>query len=408
MSAVDQTMFSASFNQRQLRSALGREKYGQIMSVFFHSAERGGYRKDLTKAYILRKETIDWLDAAWAGNSSVEVFDHISGRRVDRSQLPSNGILRSSHVSAEIPAFIDLDLSDVDQRIAVVAETLRTGSVGLHQIRRVTIGLRWLMQVRQWTRLLGGIPNYYADYSVGEKRESGSGRLFGIGSCHPQRLVKSARSVIYAGRGWFDYDWTAAHPTMLIALADSLGVEMPFLEAHLLDRDRISERLAEDLDIQVSRIKRLVNSSVYSIPLTRSPRYALRKILGSVEAVERLQENLWYLAIRNDVKDAVGPILRHLTAGNLIINAAGKSRKIKIRGSTKTRRNKLMSHVLTGLEAWALREVVENTEGVLVLAHDGFVSTRKQSAESIENHIRSESKKKLGFELTLKLKETML
>lgn len=404
---VDQIMFGASFNQRTLRSALGRDKYRQVMSVFFRSVDHVGHAEGLTKAYVLRQDVVEWLDAEWAGNSEVEVYDHNSGRRVDRSMLPVNGIIRSSYVSTNIPAFIDLDLNDLHHRINELDAQLRAG-VKLHQVRKATIGLRWLRQVRQWTRLLGGIPNYYADYSVGDRPDSGSGRLFGIGPCHPQRLVKAARSVIYRDRGWFDYDWTAAHPNMLVALAGSVGVEMPFLEAHLLDRDEIAERLAEDLDIQSSRIKRLVNSSVYSIPLSSSPRFAMRKMLGSAEALDKLKENLWYLALRQDVREAIGPVLRDAISGNRIINAVKKSRTIKPRGKRKTPRNKLLSHLLTGLEAWTLREVIENREGIQVLAHDGFVCSMRLNTAEIENHIRDKSREKLGFELNLKLKETPL
>ena len=406
--AFEQMMSASAFTARELRKGLGGSTgdYTKYMRLFFDFVPgNSGYSRNrrITKGYVLKPSTVAVLNDCWRSTEPGVVVDD-TGRPLDSTFYPANGLDGVSS-SITVPALITLDRVQLNERITAEETAAAAIGDGLMKIpvrARHAVALRWLYLVRKWVITFGGVPNCYRD--VRKDGSLGSGRLFGIGELHLQRLKKTARRLCYHGTGWWDYDFVACHPRLFLNLANAVDHECPFLRDYLDHRATISEEWAEDLDLPTSKIKRLINAMIYGQPISESPHSSLCQLIGK-DGVQRVKQNLYYAAIWGEIREARTIIIDRHTKGDVVINAVGRERRpLGNEKGKRTRATKLLSHILNGYERWALEIACGERDDVLVLMHDGWVSRTERNTKEIGRQIRKQSKKRFSFQLHLKVK----
>jgi hypothetical protein len=389
------------------------KKYLRPFWIFDDYNQACSKRKRITKAYLLKDDALKTLNDAWKSNAAAEIIDTESGTILTRGDFPANGVMRSSYSSITIRSIIPISLPRIDHLIVTEEAAQRDvyGS-GLRydlQLRRVK-ALRYLYQARHWVRLLDGLPNLYADH-FGTDPTEGNGRLWGIGGFHLQRLPRTARAMLYGGTGWWDFDFRACHASILLSLARAYGLETPWFDDYMSNREQINEWISEDIDVPVWKMKRVMNSTIYGQPLSKSSRSSLLQTLGSGAAVDELKIHLYYRMLRDELKDVIRPavIAKHLKRKE-IVNVVGKVRPLEEEDAKnpgtykKVPARKLLSHILTGYEAWALNTVCSNQTDLIVLMHDGWLSEQGRDTAALEADIQRQSKAVFGFSLDLQIK----
>ncbi len=411
-SRMEQQLFGVGISVLELRSKLGAADgvYRKIMAEFFDfNARNAGYssRGRQTKCYLLSVAAIARLDACWSDESSAEIVDGWSGGLARRDRLPVNGVVRTSFSKLRVPSLIGFQLEDVNARVSRLEQILGAGGgLLVGRVRAETIALRWLYAVRKWIRCVGGVLNTYADYREDAPKSSGSGRLFGLGQLHLQRLPRSARAHLFAGTGWSDYDFVSCHPTILRSMGRSYELDHPLLDDYVENRLQVAEELAEDLEIPIGKVKRLVNALFYGMSLSTRKTSALAGIVGSFETRRRVCRSLYIVALRAEIRSIRSEAIKRHTTGRTLVNAVGKRLALRERTGESDRATppkRLLSFVVTGVEAWALNAICEGRTGVLVLSHDGFLSADEVDTVAAERRIKELSEAELGMRLELKL-----
>lgn len=371
--------FSSAFSSRMLRTGLGGahadyQKYLHPFWIFEDGNEGYSKKGKITKAYLLKNSALDSLNNQWSGSSTAEIVDRDTGDALSRKDFPNNGICRSYRSSITIRSIIPYPIDKIDTLIAKEeAEQADVHGSGLpfHLRRRRVRALRYFYQARHWIRLLDGMPNLYADYFE-DDHTALNGRLWGIGGFSLQRLPRDARSLLYSGTGWTDFDFISCHGSILHSLARAYGLETPFFDDYMASREEINDLIAQDINISTGKMKRVMNATIYGQPLSKSPHMSLLSTIGGA-AIDALTNHLYYRMMRDEIINVIRPvvILNHVR-GDVVVNAAGKERKVVEKdsrnGQTKAvPPRKLLSHILTGYEAWALDRVCRNTKDLIAL-----------------------------------------
>lgn len=415
---LDQAQFGVAFEATRLRAGLGGSTgdYKQYLRPFFFFREdNGGYavqrgasgtieRPGTTKLYLLRPEAVALLDAHWFGDSDFEVRDDTTGVALCTDDLPENGVCRTSFSTLRVPALIPFDLGYIDGLIRQERRRTDPGANFVGWRRARALSLRHLARVRQWVRVLGGVPNLYADYR-GEPTD-GNGRLNGVGALHLQTLPKAARRILYSGTGWWDYDFKACHWTILLALCRGHGIDAPVVEDYVEGKREIDSLLAEGLDVPGGKAKRLMLATIFGATPTLNSRSALLPIL-QWPGLRRLGEHLYWIWLYDTLKRVRRQLVDLHTVDGLVVNAVGKVTPRQIPGpsgkpvnvSTKT----LLSHILTGVEAWAVNAVCENATDLLVVIHDGWVAATRWDARRLEQRLVHLGRERFGYSVPLRI-----
>lgn len=407
--ALSSSLFASTFSARDLRNNLGgaHADYQKYLRPFFDFIEQNqGYNKQrgLTKGYLLRPATLTELRECWAGDGTVEVVDENTNKTFTVADLPQNGICQTSYSKLQIRSLVTFPQEHIDKIITEeeAAQIDEYGS-GLHisQRRRRVKALRHLYRVRQWVRCLGGVPNLYADYKA-DPTDS-NGRLYGIGDVHLQRLPRAARKLLYRGTGWWDFDFEACHWSILHSLAKGYGLDTPVLDDYLGERKALNEQIAEDLEVPVAKMKRVMNSTLYDQPLSKSPHTSLYSTIGP-DAIDRLVEQDYYLWLRDELKSVIRPVIlaNHLR-GDFVVNAVGKELSMTAAGKNTPAR-KLLSHILTGYEAWALNVVCDKQHDLIALMHDGWVTENPRDKQQLQQLVSNQATNQFRLPITLSIK----
>ena len=151
--------------------------------------------------------------------------------------------------------------------------------------------------VRDWV-----IREYGAELNTKFRYEDRSNRLW-----HPIQNIKSRfRRDIMTEHGYsYDYDISCCAPTLILRHAQELGLDewQPAIQEYLVDRDRIRKELACDVDVEVGKIKVLINSLFCGARLGCNPQYSLSELFDHDRAVIMcLQQHPFITQLRADIK----------------------------------------------------------------------------------------------------------
>ena len=204
-------------------------------------------------------------------------------------------------------------------------------------------------------------------------QEVASGRIFGSGLCL-QNVVREVRQA--ALRGCYDYDISNAHPTIIVQLADRIGLAMPAMQRFLDNKKLIRETIARDVGITVAEAKQSLISICYGVRRSLYSESTIPELIG-VERAKLLYQHPEWAGLVDEVRAVRDPIIRSMKRHmGRLVNPFGKS---MVTGKGKARKiDSEFAHIVQGCEAWALNAIIDayGFDSLLLLVHDGWIANR--------------------------------
>lgn len=222
--------------------------------------------------------------------------------------------------------------------------------------------------------------------------ESSSGRLYarGINLQTAPKVVKES-----ALAGLWEYDFSNCHYTILTQMAAQYGYQCSAIEDYLANKRATRRQIAETVGITEDQTKTCLLAILYGARRSERPEDAIPEVIG-VEAARRLYEVTQFAALKADIANARRAILRGhpRTRKGWIKNIMGKS----IGGQKAP--EKILAHLIQGVEAKALKTVIESHGNcVVLLQHDGFATTMQLDAKAIEDAVENATGYRLSLEV---------
>lgn len=226
-------------------------------------------------------------------------------------------------------------------------------------------------------------------YIMHRYAEAKSGRLYakGVSLQTTPRLIRQA-----ALHGLYEYDFENCHYSIFSQLAARYGFEAEGI-AHYLDNKReVREQIAREVGISLEQVKMCLLAIMYGARANTWHENAIPNEIGPINA-NSLYQHPVFKAIAQDIREGRRVILDNWpTRRSTLLNDIGK----RIKKSEPPERK--LAHLLQGIEAKALRAVIEAMpHDVLLLMHDGFVTNRRINIRDMERVVREET----GYRLSL-------
>ncbi len=217
--------------------------------------------------------------------------------------------------------------------------------------------------------------------------ESDSGRLVAQGILNLQTCHREVRKACLPGH--YDYDIECCHYALLANLANRQGFATPCIDAYVKDKRKLR------LEVQMAcgrsqgsyeAAKEIITALLYCAPLSASPQGAIAKVVGT-EGAARICQIGPLADLYAEMKEARTAVLEafrpEVERYARITNAAGRRMPTK-----DMRRSQLLSHILTGEESEVLKVAIAFASADMVLlAHDGFVTTQPIDKAALEAKI---------------------
>ncbi|MBS9404811.1 hypothetical protein KG088_14325 [Halomonas sp. TRM85114] len=232
--------------------------------------------------------------------------------------------------------------------------------------------------------------------------ESKAGRLYAMGHVNLQRCVGEVRRL--ALQGCYDVDIENCHWSLLSQMAMRIGIDTPNISYYLDNKKLLRNQIAGFAGITIDDAKFVLISLIYGAVLRcRGSRESFDDKKNAIEAelgrdvVERLATHPMLQGLLEDLRKASCVVVEYYTKqtkkkGGVVVNDAG--REISISKSEP----KILSHILQGAESEALRVMIEELKGNLVLLqHDGVTVKFMPDLVELEKRV----KEKTGFSLSL-------
>lgn len=232
--------------------------------------------------------------------------------------------------------------------------------------------------------------------------EKSTGRYFAL---HGD-LQGYRKSVRYAAlEGCYEYDIEAAHQNILIDIFDREDVEFKELDVvrdYIKNKNPIRNKLAKDLNIHKSLVKRVVTGLTYGAQLINNKRTSLYKDCnGNHEIIKRIVVNEWLKSLATVFKKTA----MYLVDGKDVINnAVGIIRPIKTKGVPEgMNKSQAVAHILQGYERKVLDTVIGNYDrsNIVLLLHDCVVFKGVVDSQEISRIVDKATGFNLSFEEVL-------
>lgn len=385
---------SASFNHKDLNVMFGRSRFGKVNKQVGMFEVTNQYYSDqgLTRGYKLtpnaRRVKNKYLKVRQRPVTELLELDGKVIRNPPKS-VSAKDISGRTTVwnKAKPPNVIPVDLDALIALEKQTRQTLDASSPDLFQTDHAKLARRLNdlgLLIRRANTTAAGRSNLMQRY-----QESDSGRLYAQG-INLQKIPRVIRQAALAG--CWDYDIDNCHYSIFSQLSDRYGYETKAINHYLNQKKAIREELAADLGLGVGDIKTCLISAIYGARDNLFPKNAIPTLIGG-KAEQLFKHEVWR-AIYKDVLRGRGRIVdsQEVNRKGWIHNALGKPIK-----EDKTR-EKILAHLLQGIEAQALRAIVQTVpDQVLLLVHDGFVTRKRIKQSDLEAVMLRET----GFNLNL-------
>lgn len=219
--------------------------------------------------------------------------------------------------------------------------------------------------------------------------EAKSGRLYakGVSLQTTPRVIRQA-----ALHGLYEYDFENCHYSIFSQLAARSGFEAEGIAHYLANKRQVREQLAREVGVGLEQVKMCLLAIMYGARANTWHENAIPNEIGPI-AAQSLYANPLFQSIARDIREGRQVILSNWpTRRTTLLNDMGKRVKKKERPEVK------LAHLLQGIEAKALRAVIRQLPNdVLLLMHDGFVTSRRIDAKAMEREVTKET----GYQLAL-------
>lgn len=215
-----------------------------------------------------------------------------------------------------------------------------------------------------------------------------SGRIYGVGTSL-QNIPRAVRAAALNGLNLYDIE--NCHYSIVAQLASRHGYRCEAIGHYLTHKKEVRKQLAGDIGLSIDDVKMALTAIIYGAPASSSSWCAIPQKIGS-EKSKLFFEHELVKSINAELNEARGIILNGWSkVRGKITNDLGK----KIDASEEDK--KLLAHILQGIEAKALREVIRlHPDSIELALHDGFVTKDTINIPLIEEAIFQST----GFRLT--------
>lgn len=219
--------------------------------------------------------------------------------------------------------------------------------------------------------------------------EAKSGRLYakGVSLQTTPRVIRQA-----ALHGLYEYDFENCHYSIFSQLAAHYGFKAEAIGNYLAHKKAVRDQLAQDIGLSIGQVKMCLLAIMYGARANTWHENAIPNEIGPLNA-QVLYAHPLFQGIAQDIAQGRRVILTNWpTRRTTLLNDMGK------RISKKERPEVKLAHLLQGIEAKALRAVIELIpDDVLLLMHDGFVTSRKVDIWAMERAVHQAT----GYDLSL-------
>lgn len=216
--------------------------------------------------------------------------------------------------------------------------------------------------------------------------EATSGRLMADGVLNLQSCHREVRQAALPSH--YDYDVECCHYALLASLAKRSGFATPAIDAYIADKTKLRNEMRMCTGrAAMGDVKSILSALAYGSRLSSSPIGAIARTVGE-DAAKRLVQLAPLAELCREVREARAVVLEsyrgEIERTGKMTNAAG--RRISAKG---VKANSLLAHVLQGEESEVLKVAISHaSEHIVLLAHDGFVTTRPINKADLEDKIR--------------------
>lgn len=395
----------SSFGCRELDQRFGRGQFNRVNSeivVFertpsFHFRPKSG--QPSTYGYKLMPE-VEAIKQEYLAPSDGQL-SHLL--RMDAKVIRSIPAAIDSLDSNELPdkvwrGFDLVGAVPVDLEGLYHLESLLGRVLGAHAGSKASQALSFELEATRKLRRLAETHLAGPGRILHRYRPSPSGRLYAQNGMSLQTAPRRVRS--FALNGLIDYDMEACHHNIFIQLAKQCRYQAEAVAAYVRDKVDVRRELAQRIEISIDDAKFVLLAILYgaktSVGRTLSNGHQENSIperLG-VERSEALFADKVFAGIARDVKAGRSAILGAWPRRAVgIVNQVGKA--LSIKGTSPEQK---LAHLCQGVEAAALRSVIEGEAGaVQLLMHDGFVTSKPIDMGAAEHRILL----KTGYQLQL-------
>ena len=395
-----------SFTHGELDASFGRRKFAEVNARLrlFDETASWSHKGKLTKGYRLTAATAlsieRYMVKRWEGTTRL---------------LYGNG----SELKTLLPAIASKDMAGVTTRAWNRAVRLAKVPVNIGALEALRARLRKEQELHKAGLSLGGlflsgppdpdrIDRALTDtamiirmaktktagigYVMHRYVQASSGRLYakGVSLQTTPRVVRQA-----ALTGLWDFDVANCHYSILHQMAAPHGIRLEAIEGYLADQKTVRNSIANDAGITRDQAKICLLAILYGARLLLWPENAIPKEIGE-EAAKRLFSVKLFADIHQDIQKARRVILdgHPRTRTGWLKNMFGLS----IGG--RASKEKLLAHLIQGVEATALKAVLDAyPEDIVLVQHDGFTATRALDAKAIEATVLMATGYRLPFKV---------
>lgn len=220
--------------------------------------------------------------------------------------------------------------------------------------------------------------------------QASSGRLYakGVSLQTTPKLVRQA-----ALAGLWDFDFANCHYSILHQMAAPCGCRCEAIEGYLANKNMVRDAIAREAGITKDQAKVCLLAILYGARQSIWHANAIPKAIGE-EAAKRLFSIKLFADIHKDIQKARKAILDAYprTRAGWLTNMFGLS----IGG--RASKEELLAHLIQGVEATALKAVLDTyPEDIVLVQHDGFTATKRLDAKAIEDTVQAA----IGYRLSL-------
>ena len=277
-----------------------------------------------------------------------ELYDHLT-RMLKPEQLVQDDL------------FVRSDAEDIDRRIEWVGQLIRLANTDIAG--------------------RGFIIHRYAECKTGRLYASG------VSLQTAPRLIRIA-----ALHGLWDYDIENCHYAIFEQLASKYGYQPEAVRHYLVHKSAVREGIASRAGIDKKQAKMALLALMFGAKTTERPENAIPREIG-LDRARALYQDAEFSAIARDVQRGRDVILRAWPKRRTtLLNDLRKPVKLTAKAEVK------MAHIIQGIEAKAIRSAISlYPNEVVLLMHDGFVTSRPIDAVAVERRMFDET----GYRLEL-------
>ena len=229
--------------------------------------------------------------------------------------------------------------------------------------------------------------------------EKSTGRYFAM---HAD-LQGYRRSVRYSAlEGCYEYDIEAAHQNILLEVFHRKEIdfkELDVIRDYIQNKSSIRDKLAKDLDIHKSLVKRVITGLTYGAKLVNNKKTSLYKDCnGDHKVINRVIANEWLKSLATVFKETSFHLVNDKDD---ITNAVGINRPIKSKGKVEgINKSQAVAHILQGHEREVVDAVISHYDrnDIVLLLHDCVVFKDKVSSHEMSRIVAVETGFNLSFE----------